>query len=162
MAPKRTRPRTGQKVAKGASRGGAEARARAMALLVEGLTLSATARTVGVNRKTVREWRDSRAGQAELAAARRARAVALGDVVGDARALVAENVVRAVQTLVDRLDARMNKDAIAAAQALLDRGGLSRTERLEIAKRSPVDLSKLSDAEFAEYRALRAKARAAE
>ena len=77
------------------------ARAEAMRLLAEGFTLSSIAAELDVDRCTVREWRDSPAGRAELAAARKAREASFADAVADAHRIVRENLPRALLVLVD-------------------------------------------------------------
>lgn len=160
-----TRPRTPQNppepTAPKLQRGGAVARAEAMRLLAEGFTLSSIAAELDVDRCTVREWRDSPAGRAELAAARKAREASFADAVADAHRIVRENLPRALLVLVDQLDHPDPSVASLAARTLADRGGVPRTQRVESAPESDVDLSQLSDAEFEQFRALRAKARKA-
>lgn len=160
-----TRSRTPQKPPEAPDpklrRGGPLARAEAMKLLAEGFTLTSVADTIGVDRWTVREWRDSPAGQIELAAARKAREAAFADAVADAHRIVREALPRALQIIVDQLDDPDPAVASLAARTLADRGGVPRAQRIESAPESDVDLARLSDAEFEQFRALRAKARKA-
>jgi hypothetical protein len=139
-------------------RGGPEARAEAMRLLAEGFTLTSVAEHLGMARCTVREWRDSPAGQIELAAARKAREASFADAVADAHRIVREALPRALQIIVDQLDDPDPAVASLAARTLADRGGVPRAQRIESAPESDIDLSLLSDAEFEQLRALRAKA----
>ena len=140
-------------------RGGPIARAEAMKLLAEGFTLTSVAANLGVDRCTVREWRDSPQGQAELAAARKAREAAFADAVADAHRIVREALPRALQVIVDQLDHPDPAVASLAARTLADRGGVPRAQRIESTPESDIDLSQLSNAEFEQFRALRAKAR---
>lgn len=141
-------------------RGGPEAQAEAMKLLAEGWQLASVARQLKVRRGTVRDWRDSPAGQRLLAAARAERSAALLEVIEDGRRLLRENAMRAVQVLVDKLASPVPFEAGAAAAQLLDRVGLPRTERIETPPKPKRDLSKLSTEELVQLRALREKARA--
>jgi hypothetical protein len=140
-------------------RGGPEAQAECIRLLSEGWQVSTVARQMGVSRDTIIEWRDCPEGQRQLAAARKARELEFADAVKDSRRLLRENAIRAIQVLVDKLDADTPFEALAAARDILDRAGVLRTERIELPTEKGVDLSKLSDAEFLELRRLRAKAR---
>lgn len=98
-------------------------RARAMQLLADGCHLVDVARELDVGRGAVRFWRDSPEGQRMLAEARAKRAVEFEDAATEARRLIRENLTRAVQALVD--DLRVPARRRRAAQALLDRGGVS-------------------------------------
>lgn len=137
-------------------RGGPEARAEAMRLLAEGFTLTSVAATLDVDRGTVREWRDSPAGQAELAAARKAREAAFADAAEDARRVLRAAAPRAAQELVDQLDDRDPAVRSLAARTLLDRVGVPRTQRIEQVP-GQEDTSALSDDELAAYEAAKRK-----
>lgn len=127
------------------TRRGPELRAEALRLLTENYTLSAVARMLGVNRNTVREWRDSPEGQRSLEQARTARAEQYQNAAEQARQVIRENVARAAQTLADNLDAPNRRDRATAARELLDRGGVPRTERVEGGAGRSADLSRLTD-----------------
>lgn len=131
-----------------------EAKARALELLSTGLTVSAVAREVGVHRVAVRDWRDSEEGQSFLKAAREKRAAAFEEAAEEARRMLRENTVRAVQALVD--DLAVPSRRAAAARDILDRVGVLRGESVTISR--GVDLSNLSDEELAKYAELSAKA----
>ncbi len=142
------------------TRGGPDARVEAMRLLAEGYTASSVAQQLGVDRGTVREWRDSPEGQRELAAARKAREDSFAEAIEDSRRVLRDGAVRAAQVLVDQLDDTDPAVAASAARTLLDRVGVPRTERVEVkSDDSGEDLSRLSDEEFAEYERLAEKAK---
>lgn len=138
------------------ARGGPEARAEAMRLLAEGFTLTSVAEALGVDRGTVREWRDSPAGRAELATARKAREAVFADAVGDGQRILRESLPRAMQVLVDQLDHADPAVASLAARTIADRAGLPRTQRVE-QDTPPVNLSKLTQEELDQYEALQRK-----
>lgn len=140
---------TQQNLTQPGSRRGEDARKAAMLLLAEGLTVTATAAAVGVNRDTVRVWRDSPAGQLELDAARKARAAQFADAADQARRILREAAPKAAQRLVTRLGSKVPFEAITAAEALLSRTGLPRTTKVETSPEEEYDLSKLSDAQRA-------------
>lgn len=138
------------------ARRGPDARAEAMRLLAEGYTLTSVAEALSVDRGTVREWRDSPAGSKELAIARKAREAAFADAVEDGRRIIKEALPRAMQILVDQLDDRDPAVVSLAARTIADRAGLPRTQRVEQGA-PPVDLSKLTVEELAQYEALQRK-----
>lgn len=140
---------------------GPEAKAQAMVLLAEGFSLAAVGVEMGVNRDTVLTWRDSPDGQRLLADARKAREGALKEGIGRARKVLEEGAILAAQTLVDAATHGPTKDRIRAAATLLDRIGVPRTERVEVAAGDDEDLTVLTDDELAEYERLLAKTRKA-
>ena len=136
--------------------GGKDCRILAMRLLAEGLNVSAVAERIGAHRDTVRKWRESPEGMAELEAARAAQAEVYRDTVAEARAELKSLAQRAVRALAEDLDSGDAELRHKAARTILDRVGLPRTERHEVV---PVqeDLSRLSDEEVEMLRVIRAK-----
>lgn len=130
-------------------KGGPDAKAEVMRLLAEGLTISSVAAQAGVDRKTVRVWRDSIEGQQLLDAARKARAAQFADAADQARRILREAAPRAAQRLVTRLGSKVPFEAVTAAEALLARVGLPRTTKVETSPEEEYDLSRLSDAQRA-------------
>ena len=157
--PAPTPVQTGQNPPEPVSYGGGEARKLAMKHLAEGLTLSATARAVGVHRHTVRTWRDSIEGQQELDAARKARADQFADAADQGRRILREAVPLAAQTMVDRLRSKVPFEGVTSADHILSRIGLPRTTKVETSPDDEYDLSKLTDAEHQVLEMLLAKAR---
>lgn len=139
-----------------AKKGGPEARAEAMRLLAEGFTLTAVAAQLKVRLNTVREWRDSPAGQSELVAARRAREATFADAAEDARRVLRENTTRAAQVVVDGLDDADPAVRSLSARTLLDRVGVPRVQRVENVE-TPPDLSGLTEQELEALAAIHAK-----
>lgn len=139
-------------------KGGPEARREAMGLLVEGHQVLAVAEVLGVDEKTVRRWRDSPEGQREMEVSRKAREASFADAADSARRILREAATRAAQVLADQLEDRDAEVRNRAARAILDRTGVPRTERVETTASSPVDLSRLTDEEFAQLEALHRKA----
>jgi len=137
-------------------RGGPEARTEAMRLLAEGFTLTSVAGSLGVDRGTVREWRDSPAGRAELTEARKARAASFADAAEASRRTLREAADRAAQELVDQLDDNDPSVRSLAARTILDRVGVPRTQRIEQVP-GEVDTSMLTDEELTQYEAFQRK-----
>jgi transposase len=148
------------KAPKGVRKIGPEARAQAMAMLVEGLAVSHVARALHIDRGTVADWRDSPEGQKLLAAARAERAAAFAETVEDARRILREGAPRAAQKLVDTLESGVPFEAATAAQQILNRVGVPSVTKVETAPEPEEDLSGLTDAELDQYEALSRKARA--
>lgn len=138
-------------------KGGPEARAIAMELLADGLTVKAVAVQVGVDRSTVRVWRDSVEGQQLLTEARAARAADARDAREPALQTLKENAGRAAQVLVEKLASVLPFEALTASTAILDRVGIPRTERIETDATGDLDLSGLSDEDFAALRRIQGK-----
>jgi hypothetical protein len=135
---------------------GPEAHARALIMLIEGCSITYVAETLEISRPTVRRWRDSPEGQAEITKARKARADAHRDASEAALRTLRENADKAAQVLVDQLDDDDPAVASVAARTVLDRIGVPRTERIET-QAAPMDLSKLSTEELEQWATLLAK-----
>lgn len=130
-----------------------------MRLLADGMQVSAVAEKIGVDRRTVRVWRDSDEGQIELRRARDARADLFRDAAEDARKIIRESLAKAAQVLADDLDSEDAEVRNRSARTLLDRGGVPRTERVETVTTSEMDLSQLTDDEVKELQRIKSKAR---
>lgn len=128
-----------------------------MRLLSEGLTARAAAAQIGVNEDTIKAWRESPEGKAELEAAQRVRARVFEDTVAHARTRLKSLAERAVEVLAEQLESGDEDTAGKAAKTILDRVGLPRTERLELSAER-LNLSALSDDELRVYEMLRRKA----
>ena len=140
-------------------KGGVDAKAEVMRLLAEGLTISAVAAQAGVDRKTVRVWRDSIEGQALLDDARKARAAQFADAADQGRRILKESTAKAALRLTERLGSKVPFEAVTAAEAILSRVGLPRSTLVQSSPEEEFDLSQLEDAETAQLEALLAKAR---
>lgn len=136
---------------------GPETRERALRLLAEGFPVTAIAQEVGCNRSTVRLWRDSPEGDARLKALRRERDAQYSEDIEDARRALKSAALDAVKTLVQQLRSTKSAVAVTAAQAILDRIGVPRTERVETVKQKRADFSKLTTEELRELKRLRGK-----
>jgi len=126
-------------------------RARAYALLAGGAGVRATARELKVKHETIIAWRDSEEGQTEL---RRLGAklanVREGELVAAEKRL-ARLTHRAVDTLGELLESDDEAVRLRAATAIADRGGLPKTERVELPEQVH-DYSDLTDEELATLR----------
>jgi len=138
---------------------GPAAKAQAMQKLSEGHQVTAVARELGLDRGTVRVWRDSPEGQRLLNEARKTREAEFAESSDAARRILREAAVLAAQRLVDRMHSATPFEAVSAAEAILARVGLPRSTRTEVTMEPGVDLSKLTDEELAQLDALNAKAR---
>jgi len=138
---------------------GPMAKADAMRMLAEGFQLSAVARELGLDRGTVRDWRDSPEGQRLLDAARKTREAELAEGRDAALRILREAAPRAAQRLVDRLASAVPFEATGAAEAILARVGVPRSTKVEATVEPGLDLSALSDDELATLESLHAKAR---
>lgn len=135
-------------------------RRRAYELLAAGIGVRATARELKVKHETVIHWRDSDEGQREIAAfAAKLADVREGAIVAAEKRLGAL-AARAVDTLGELLECEDPNVRLKAAQAIADRGGLPKTERVENAA-APEDLSGFTDDELAEYERLKRRAKGA-
>lgn len=132
-APKRPRPEPGPKD-----------RETAMAMVAEGWHLNDVAKLLGVDRSTVRRWRDCPDGRQMLARAKDQRAAAFAEAVGEAREVLRNAAPLAAHTLVDKLRDPKPFEALTAAEAILARVGIPRASKLEATLRAQTDLSKLS------------------
>ena len=140
-------------------KGGVDAKAEVMRLLAEGLTISAVAAQAGIDRKTVRVWRDSDEGKRHLDEARKARAAQYADAADQGRRILREASQTAALRLVMRLGSKVPFEAITAAEAILSRVGLPRTTKVETSPEEEYDLAKLSDEQRAKLDELLALAR---
>ncbi len=128
-----------------------------MGLLAEGHQLSSVARALELPRTTVLDWRDSPEGQRLLDEARKTREAKLAEGRDAAARILRDAAPRAAQRLVDAL-AAPPPASTAAAEAVLARVGLPRSSKVEMTTEPSLDLSALTDEEFAAYEALTAKA----
>lgn len=137
---------------------GPKDREMAMAMLAEGWHLNDVAGTLGINRNTVRRWRDCPDGQEMLSKAKAQRAVVFAEAVSDAREVLRNAATQAARTLVDKLRDPKPFEALTAAEAILARVGLPRASKIETDLGAGVDLSKLSPQELDQLEALTRKA----
>jgi hypothetical protein len=143
-------------------------RERALAMLAEGASPSAVALACRVDAATVWRWRDTPEAREIMAAAaleretaRRADAVAQREAANKARAALVAGAERASTTVLNALAHHNAHVRLRAAREVLDRVGVVRTQRLELGG-TPLDLTLLTDEEFATLEALVAKARPAD
>lgn len=129
-----------------------------MRMLADGFRIGAVARELGINRCTLRDWRDSPEGQRLLDAARKTREAQIAESRDAALRILRESAPLAAQRLVDAL-AAPPPASTGAAEAILARVGLPRSTVLETTVAPALDLSLLSDDELAALEALQAKAR---
>lgn len=131
--------------------------AEIVAKLVEGRTVTATARALSVSRVTVRAVRDLPEVQARMAAARAAREAAHAAALEDARRILREGAQGAALALVDATQHPDPNVRVRAARELLDRVGIPRVEEVQTRSLGAPDLTKLTDDELADWERLSAK-----
>lgn len=137
---------------------GPKDRELAMAMVAEGWHLNDVAATLGINRNTVRRWRDCPEGQEMLAKAKARRAAAVATSLDDAKEILRSATVQAARTLVDKLRDTKPFEALTAADAILSRVGLPKASKVEMDLRAATDLSRLSPEELDTYERLTRKA----
>ena len=137
---------------------GPKDRETAMAMLAEGWHLHDVAGLLGVDRKTVRRWRDSPDGQQMLSRAKEARAAVFAEAVADAREVLRNAATQAAHTLVEKLRDPKPFEALTAAEAILARVGIPRASKLEADLRASADLSRLTPQELDDFERLTRKA----
>lgn len=138
----------------------AELRPTILLMLGDGYTVSAIARECKCARRTVRLVRDDPDAQVQLAAKRKARVAEHEARIEDGRRILQEGVTAAAHALVDATQHADPRVRVRAARELLDRVGIPRVEEVHHSgDEAEVDLSLLSDEEFDQFRALRAKAK---
>jgi transposase len=143
----RKAPKTPRKPPKpSATHRGPAARLEALQLLGEGLTLEEIAQRLGVDRGTVRTWRDHPDGQAYLAKLRLEREARYAAVAEDAKRYLREIATKAVSVLAERLDSTVPFEAVSAAGQILDRVGVLRGAEVQVVSR--FDLSRLTEEEL--------------
>lgn len=130
-------------------------RQRAYELLAAGVGLRAIGRELKVKHDTVIAWRDSPEGQREVAViASNLKAVRDAALIAAEKRLGAL-AARAVDTLAELLESDDENVRLRAATAIADRGGLPKTERVEMPEQA-VDYSDLTDEELETIRAAQA------
>lgn len=137
---------------------GPKDRELAMAMIADGWHLNDVAATLGINRRTVRRWRDCPEGQKMLSEAKAKRAELASNALGDAREILRTHAVQAARVLTDKLRDAKPFEALTAADAILSRVGLPKASKVELDLRAQVDLSRLTPEELDLYERLTRKA----
>lgn len=135
-----------------ASRGVHPRRARAYELLAAGVAISAVARELKVKPHTIIAWRDSEEGHREVTAFALKLADARHGELLAAEKRLGRLAGRAVTVLGELLECDDPNVRLKASIALADRGGLPKTERVEV-KSEEHDYSGLTDEELRTLRA---------
>lgn len=137
---------------------GPEARTEAMRLLGMGCSVSYVAREVGVSRPTIREWRESPDGAKQLAGFRRAHRHEFDKAVDEWFPAMRSLGMRAIEVLGDKLSSKNPFVALAAAREILSRGGMPAATKVEASLSAVHEVTKFSDEELAQFKALLTKA----
>ncbi len=130
-------------------------RLKAYELLASGVGIRAVGRALKVKPDTVIAWRDSDEGQREIRSfGEKLASVRQGALIAAEKRLGALTA-RAVDTLAELIDCDDPNVRLKAAVAIADRGGLPKTERVEMPAESH-DYSDLTDDELETLRAAQA------
>lgn len=127
-------------------------RLRAYQLLAAGVALRAVARELKVRHETVMHWRDSDEGQREIKAFGERLAHAREGALIAAEKRLGALSSRVVDTLAELMECDDPNVRLRAAVAIADRGGLPKTERVEMPAEAH-DYSDLTDDELETLRA---------
>jgi len=127
-----------------------------MRLLAEGVSVSETARRVGVVRTTVQRWRDTPAGAETLATATASVEQKFASALEETRAELLGALPEMGRKLVTIAREGDPSDALRAIGMAMDRVGLPRTQRIETPA-IPMDTSTLSAEELDQLDALLAR-----
>jgi len=130
----------------------------AMRLLAEGITAQAVARKVKVAPTRVTLWKQSPEGRKMFLEFLRAREAELDAGVRDGRAELRNAVSVAVEALVDVAVNGSGQPRVTAAQTILDRIGIIKTEQVQLQHSGGADLGKLSPEELRQLEELTTKA----
>lgn len=122
-------------------------RARAYALLAGGAGVRAVARELKVKHETIIRWRDSEEGQDEIRRLGAKLAAIREGELAAAEKRLSRLTHRAVDVLSELLESDDEGVRLRAATAIADRGGLPKTERVELPEQGH-DYSDLTDEEL--------------
>lgn len=120
------------------------AKERALEQLALGRQVSSVARDLGVRRATVREWRDSPDGRAFLTTEREKRRASFAKAQILADSVLRDAAIAAANALVEGLESTDPETRRRCAEAILDRVGLPKSQRIEGKVERRFNLSALS------------------
>lgn len=121
-----------------------EAKEHALQQLALGRQVSSVARELGVRRATVREWRDSPEGRSFLGAEREKRRASFAKAQLLAESVLRDAAISAANVLAEGLESADAETRRRCAEAILDRVGLPKSQRIEGKVERRFDLSTLS------------------
>lgn len=128
------------------------------ALVASGESVRGAAKIVGTDAGDLGEWLRTECGSAALARYREQHAAEMAPTMVESRELLKAGAMAAVRALLDTVRTAKGQARTKAAEAILDRVGLPRVQKVEGSVAPPLDLSKLSDAELERLTELTVKA----
>lgn len=133
-------------------------REQGAALVASGETVRAAAKTLGTDAGDLGEWLRTECGSAALERYKQQHASAMAPTMAESRELLKAGALASVHALLDTVRSSKGLARIKAAEAILDRVGLPRVQKVEGTVAPALDLSKLSDDELEQLSELTAKA----
>ena len=140
-------------------KGNPERRMAALVLLGAGYTYTRVAEELGVDRRTVRKWRDDPEGKKFLDGMIDERIKTIQDEILKSLKLIAANLTRITNILIDQLDAFDEKVVVSSARELWNILVNATKNVAADQGNTGFDLANLSEEEFSEYERLNKKAR---
>lgn len=133
-------------------------REQGAALVASGETVRKAAKTLGTDAGDLGEWLRSECGSAALERYKQEHAAAMAPTMNESRELLKAGALASVHALLDTVRTSKGLARIKAAEAILDRVGLPRVQKVEGTVAPALDLSKLSDDELDKLTELTVKA----
>lgn len=128
------------------------------ALVASGETVRAAAKKLGTDAAALGEWLRSECGTEALERYKREHAAAMAPTMSESRELLKAGALASVHALLDTVRTSKGLARIKAAEAILDRVGLPKVQKVEGTVAPALDYSQLSDEELDALGVLTAKA----
>jgi len=133
-------------------------REKAAGLIASGVPVHKAAKAAGTDKDALAEWLRTECGTAALERYKNEHAAAMAPTINEGRELLKAGALASVHALLDTVRTSKGLARIKAAEAILDRVGLPRVQKVEGSVTPALDLSKLSDDELDRLTELTAKA----
>ena len=133
-------------------------REAAAKLVAGGERVATAARVVGTDKNDLGEWLRTECGQAALDRYAQEHAAAMTPTIDIGRELLRAGAFASVRALLEEVRAGKGLVRVRAAEAILDRVGLPRVQKVEGTLAPAFDLSKLTDEELDRLTEIAAKA----
>lgn len=127
------------------------------ALVASGESVRRAAKAIGMDAGDLGEWIRTECGTAALDRYKAEHASAMAPTMVESRELLKAGALASVVALLDTVRSSKGLARIKAAEAILDRVGLPRVQKVEGTVSAKHDLSKLSDDELEQLAELTAK-----
>ncbi len=132
-------------------------RERAAQLVATGTPTHKAAKAAGTDKDAFAEWLRTDCGTAALARYNAQHAKAMASTITEGRELLKAGALASIMALLDTVRSARGLARIKAAEAILDRVGLPRVQKVEGTVSAKHDLSGLSDDELEQLAELTAK-----